>query len=46
MSKNPFFAVQNKNGVVICYQAAKNAKQAIEFAKIYGHKQAVAAFAI
>lgn len=32
------FKIFNKAGAVICFQAADSAKQAVEFARMYGHR--------
>ena len=32
------FEIFNRNGASICFQKADNAKQAVEFARMYGHK--------
>jgi len=34
------YRVTNKNGVTLCFQVAASAKEAIEFAYMYGHRDA------
>lgn len=34
------YRITNKNGVTLCYQVAKSEKEAIEFARMYGHRGA------
>lgn len=37
------FKILNIKGRVLCYQQAANASQAVEFARMYGHRGAVRA---
>lgn len=37
------YEIKNKKGGHVCYQAAKNKKQAVDFARMYGHKGAAKA---
>ena len=32
------YEILNRKGIHICYQVAENEKDAIDFAKMYGHK--------
>ena len=34
------YRITNKNGVTLCYQVAKSENEAIEFARMYGHRGA------
>lgn len=34
------YEITNKNGVHLCYQTAKSESEAVDFAKMYGHKGA------
>ena len=34
------YAIQDKNGIFLCHQVAKNEGEAVEFAKMYGFAHA------
>lgn len=34
------YRITNRNGVTLCFQAARSEKEAVSFAKLYGHKGA------
>lgn len=34
------YRITNKNGVTLCFQIARSEKEAIDFARMYGHKGA------
>lgn len=37
------YSILNRKGIHICYQVAENEKDAIDFAKMHGHKGAAQA---
>lgn len=37
------YRIINKNGATVCFQVAKNEKDAVDYAHCYGHKSAAKA---